>query len=37
MVYYLAGQKYRLTLLYEMMSVKRGNDFGHASVILFSN
>jgi hypothetical protein len=37
MVYYLAGQKYRLTLLYEMMIVKREADFGHAMVILFSN
>jgi hypothetical protein len=37
MVYYLAGQKYWLTLLNEMMTIKRGGDFGHAKVILFSN
>jgi len=37
MVYYLAGQKYRLTLPNEMMSIKRRADFGHATVILFIN
>jgi hypothetical protein len=37
MVCYLAGQKYWLTLLNEMMTIKRGGDFGHAKVILFSN
>jgi len=36
MVYILAGQKYWLNLLNEMMSIKRMGDFGHATVILFN-
>ncbi len=37
MVYNLEGQKYKMTSLLEMMSIKAETDFGHTIVILLSN